>query len=249
MNRTDEPSEQRAKLLEQIGLHLLVAEGEIAAVIDVQSARDRSYSEHLNRLRLAQTELYQAQVELHRLAKIIGVASLASKRLDYLVEPTSITANQLELEINLLGSTAHELRTIYHALGGRRDDDDDILTQAQRKRTNTKRLTLLVLVISLPIYATIAINQYHNRPAEIRQAVLAETQNFCVAFSKCKQLPEAVVLDCIPQETPFERLVFSWKSDDDLLGPIRGSVQSCLLDYALKSGMKLKGDPSPPHGD
>ena len=244
MNRTNEPSNQRAQLLEQMELHLLVAEGELAAVIDVQSARDRNYAEHLNRLRLAQTELHQAQVELHRLAQIIGAASLASKRLDYLVNPASITANQLELEVNVLGSAAHELRVIYHALGGQRDIDehDDILTQAQRKNTNKKRLALIALMIGLPIYAIVIINQYYDRPDEIRQAVLAETQNFCEAFSNCKQPPEDVVLNCIPQETPFERLVYSWDSGNDILVSIRESVHSCLLDYALKSGMKLKGD-------
>ena len=236
------PSRACSTHLEQAGLHLLVAEGELAAVIDASATRNGNQAEQLNRLRLAQSELHQAQVELHQTAKIIGAASLASKRLDYLVNPEAISANQLALDVDILGGAARDLRAIFQALGGKHDEDGDshILIQAGKKYASRKRLTLILALIALPVYGVKLFNDYQHRPQVIKQAVLAETQNFCVAFSNCTPPSESVIEGCIPEEAPFERLIKTMAQDDDPLLHARTAIHSCLADYALKLGMTFK---------
>ena len=66
----------------------------------------------------------------------------------------------------MLTEATRTLRALHVALGGRRDDEEEgILSQAERKRSLRRRLAWAAGTIGLIIYVPYVMNQYQTRPS------------------------------------------------------------------------------------
>ena len=107
----------------------------------IEGARDAHSVDHVSHLRSAHQELQQAQMELHRVAKLTDRASLTSQNLMHPLDERFAQADDLTDDVGVLSEATRTLRDLHVALGGRRDDEEaGILSQAERKRSLRRRL-------------------------------------------------------------------------------------------------------------
>ena len=162
----------------------------------------------------------------------------------HLLDERFAQADDLTDDVGVLSEATRTLRALHVALGGRRDDEEEgILSQAERKRSLRRRLAWAAGAIWLIIYVPYVMNQYQTRPERIERAALIESHTLCEAFTNCAALPEAIVLGCIPKEPWLQRLVASADfrtRSKDILHIARLDLHSCLYDFATQAGMKPK---------
>jgi hypothetical protein len=214
--------------LEQTNLHLLAAEGELAAATDETGDRNASADNIESRLRQARSELHQARHELHRTASLMDSVTLARCNLGFVAGAEFLQADA-EGDLAQLSAAAKRLRSIYQGLGGPTNDydDDNVLTRAQDKKSRNKRLAKIGFSIVLALYLPYVGWQIKTYPERVDNALLERLTPHCESHPECLQALSVAVPDCAKAQLRWGLFLLN------TLGPSRrGDAPALIHDWS-----------------
>ncbi len=201
----------RQRCLEQASLHLLAAEGELAAVIDETSDRNASQANVESRLRQARAELNQARQELHRTANLMNSITLTQSQLGFVADDAFLHAYD-EDDLAKLSEATQQLRLIYQGLGGTShfdDYDDDILSRAHDKKARKKKLATIGMSILLLLGLPYVGCQINNHPERVENALWERLTPHCEKHPECLQALGSSLPDCAKAQVRWGRLLIN----------------------------------------